>query len=134
VAERHVAGTRLSAFLDDELSDDDAIVAARHLAACTRCLAELEGLRATRDALRALPQLQAPVLTAGIERRSQRMQRTLARLRLVAVACAVPVVVVAVLYVAGEDPGDVEPQSELFLVEYLGRTGGGPVPVPVGSG
>ena len=41
MAEPHVSGDRLSAFLDDELEDDDAIDAARHVSACERCIAPI---------------------------------------------------------------------------------------------
>lgn len=133
MAERHLAGERLSSFLDDELDDDTAIAAARHLDRCERCLGELESLRATRDALRHLPHLQAPVLTAGLERRSLRWHAALRRARLAVLALVFPVVLLAVAYVAGGDLGEVEPPTDVFLVEHLGRTGGGPVPSPVGG-
>jgi anti-sigma factor RsiW len=128
VAERHVAGDRLSAFLDDELDDDTAIVVARHLAGCARCLGELEGLRATRDALRALPLLHAPVLTGELRRRSR--VRGAGRLRTVAVAGVVPILLLVALYLAG-GAGGVEPQSEFLLVENLGR---GRTGAPAGGG
>jgi anti-sigma factor RsiW len=127
VAERHVAGDRLSAFLDDELDDDTALVVARHLAGCARCHGELEGLRATRDALRALPLLHAPVLTGEL-RRSSRI-RPAGRLRTVAVAGVVPILLLVTLYLAGA--GGAEPQSELLLVEHVGR---GPTGAPAGGG
>jgi anti-sigma factor RsiW len=134
VAERHVSGDRLSAFLDDELEDDDAMQATRHLADCERCWGELTALRATRDALRALPSLQAPVLTAGIQARSQQLSRVVRRVKLLVVASVVPMMLGAGVYLLGGDPGEVEPATELFLVEHLGRTGGGPVPTAVGGG
>jgi len=134
VAERHVPGDRLSAFLDDELGDEDALRAARHVAACERCLGELAALRATRDALRALPSLQAPVLTAGVQARSRQLARVARRAKLIVAACCVPVLIGAGAYVLGGDVGEVEPATELFLVEHLGRTGGGPVPTAVGGG
>lgn len=51
---------RLSAFLDDELSDDDALIVTRHLLRCEFCLGELETLRQTRSAVRGLPQVDPP--------------------------------------------------------------------------
>jgi anti-sigma factor RsiW len=131
VAERHVSGGRLSAFLDDELDDEAAIVAARHIAGCDRCLLELEGLRATRDALRSLPTLQAPVLASGDALRPRRARRVLRRALVAAAAGALPLLAGVVVYVVGAEPGSVEPSTELFLVEHVGRTGGGPVPAPV---
>ena len=133
MADRHVSGDLLSAFLDDELGDDDALHAAHHIADCERCLRELTGLRSTRDALRRLPSLQAPVLTAGVQARSQRLSRMARRVKLVAAVCAVPVMLGAGVYLLGGDVGEVEPATELFLVEHLVRTGGGPVPTAVGG-
>lgn len=131
MVERHVAGDRLSAFLDDELGEDDALLATRHLAWCDRCVGELEALRATRDALRQLPNLQAPVLTAGIARHPRgRPRRTLRRLMALA---AVPVLFLGVVYLAGGDTGGIEPPTDLFLVEHVSRTGGGPLPTPLGG-
>jgi anti-sigma factor RsiW len=132
MVDRHVEGSRLSAFLDDELGDDDALAVAHHLDICGRCLHELEELRGTRDALRSLPQLQAPVLTAKVDRRSTRglLAR---RLRAVAVVLAVPAIALGAAYALGDDRGSVEPPTDLFLVEYLSRTAGGPVPAPVGG-
>lgn len=134
MADRHVSGDHLSAFLDDELGDEAAMSATRHLADCERCLGELTALRATRDALRRLPSLQAPVLTAGVQVRSQQLARMARRVRLVVLVCAIPVLLGGAIYVLGRDAGDVEPTTELFLVEHLGRTGGGPVPAVVGGG
>lgn len=52
---------RLSAFLDDELGDHEALEVTRHLARCPRCLDELEGLRRARSAVRGLPGVEPPV-------------------------------------------------------------------------
>lgn len=137
MTERHVSGDRLSAFLDDELGDADASLATRHLADCETCLGELASLRATRDALRRLPSLQAPVLTAGVQVRSRQLHRAARRVRIVALLGALPLVFAGGVYLLGGDPGDpgdIEPMTELFLVEHLGRTGGGPVPTALGGG
>jgi anti-sigma factor RsiW len=131
MAERHVSGDRLSAFLDDELPDDDAIAAARHISACERCLTELGALRATRDALRELPILQAPVLVHGLEQRVQRRRQLVCRARRGLVVAGASLVMAAALFVAGADLGQVEPTTGLFITEHLARTGGGAVPVPV---
>lgn len=128
VSGRHISGPRLSAFLDDELRETDAMQVTRHLDGCSACLHELELLRTTRDALRGLPRLQAPVLTAKAGRRS--ISRPL---RLVLAIVTVPVLTFGAVYALGEDRGGVEPPNDLFLVEHLSRTGGGPVPTPVGG-
>ncbi len=57
-------GDRLSAFLDDELGDRDAMVVTRHLARCDGCTDELEQLRSLRAALRGLPGVQTPLSSA----------------------------------------------------------------------
>ncbi|MDX1620687.1 MAG: zf-HC2 domain-containing protein [Nitriliruptorales bacterium] len=63
----HHEDARLSAFLDDELSDNDALEVTRHLARCELCLDDLEALRATRKAVRGLPPVDPPdTLWAGI--------------------------------------------------------------------
>lgn len=49
-----------SAFLDGELPASRAARLEKHLAACTACTAELEGLRAVRAAMRQLPEATAP--------------------------------------------------------------------------
>jgi anti-sigma factor RsiW len=137
VADRHVGGDRISAFLDDELPEDAALAVTRHLAACARCLDELEGLRATRDALRRLPGTPVPLPVLTVARaagaRPGRLRRVGRRLQVASMALAVAVGVVGVAYLAGEERGEVVPPLELFLVDHLARTGGGPVPAPVGA-
>ncbi|MEX2549932.1 MAG: zf-HC2 domain-containing protein [Nitriliruptoraceae bacterium] len=132
MVERHISGTRLSVFLDDELDDDEALTITRHLDRCTRCLGELDGIRAARDALRALPSLQAPVLLRGAPARQARRRRGhRRRVGLVMAVVIVPLAAGGALYLAGAERGDVAPQTELFLVEHVTRTGGGPLPVPI---
>ena len=128
---RHVAGTTLSAFLDDELDDSAAWRLTRHVTACPTCRAELDELRGTRSALRRLPRLQAPVLTA--ERRSLPKVRTWSRRLLVVTALvAIMLAVLVLAYVVGGE-GDVVPPVERFLLDHLARTGDGPVPAPFGG-
>lgn len=128
----HPGGSRLSAFLDDELSDDAALALARHVDGCGWCRHELEALRATRSALRGLPALQAPVLTSEV--RSLRRVRTWSR-RVVAISglTAAALALGAAAYVAGGDGGEVVPPVERFLLDHLARTGDGPVPAPLGG-
>lgn len=123
-----MSGDRLSAFLDDELAEDDVMQAARHLSNCDRCLGELAALRSTRDALRRLPSLPAPELSAGIRVRAQRLARATRRVKLVLAVCTVPALLGAGVYVLGDDAGEVEPATESFPVEHLGRTGVGRSP------
>jgi anti-sigma factor RsiW len=133
--ERHVHGDRISAFLDDELEDELALEVTRHLATCDECLDELEQLRATRDALRRLPGIQAPrpMLTPAAVGHHQTLLRRLSRrLQLASAGLALVVGIFGVAYLAGEDRGDVVPPVDLFLVDHMARTGGGPVPAPLG--
>jgi anti-sigma factor RsiW len=51
---------QLNAYLDRALDDVTRRRLERHLAACAACRLDLEQLRATRDTLRTLPQLEAP--------------------------------------------------------------------------
>lgn len=128
---RHVPGATLSAFLDDELDDHAALKVTRHVTACPPCRAELEGLRGTRAALRRLPGLQAPVLTA--ERRSLPRVRTWTRrVAWTALVLALLVAVLAAAWVAG-GVGEVYPPVDRFLLDHLARTGDGPVPAPFGG-
>ncbi|MBI3966924.1 MAG: zf-HC2 domain-containing protein [Chloroflexi bacterium] len=60
---------RLSEYLDGGLPAEERVAIDRHLATCADCRAELESLRATVVALRALPTLRAPrsfVLSAAV--------------------------------------------------------------------
>jgi anti-sigma factor RsiW len=136
MAERHVGGDRISAFLDDELDDERALEVTRHLAGCRGCLDELEALRATRDALRRLPGLQAPlpVLTVAgaVGANPSLLRRTGRRLQLASAALAIVTGVVGLAYLAGDEGGGIVPPVDLFLVDHVARTGGGPVPAPFG--
>lgn len=50
----------LSAYIDEQLPPQRLAAVESHLAACPACRTEVEGLRATRDLLAALPQAEAP--------------------------------------------------------------------------
>jgi anti-sigma factor RsiW len=133
MGERHVRGERLSAFLDDELDDEAALRVTRHVRDCQPCLDALEELRATRDALRRLPGLQAPVLTAEAlpdRTAARRVSRTAA---FTGAMTVLMVLLGGTVYALGGDDGDVEPPVEMFLVDHVARTGGGPVPPAVGD-
>jgi anti-sigma factor RsiW len=129
MGDRHVPGGQLSAFLDDELRDERATTVARHVAGCDRCFRDLQALRTTRAALRDLPRLQAPVLATGATPVRGRPSR---RARVVAILCALPVLLAGAAYAVGGDrAGEVVPPVERFLVEHVARAGGAPVPPSV---
>lgn len=133
MAERHVADERLSAFLDDELDEEAALRVARHLDRCPRCLDLLEELRFARDALRRLPALQAPVLTAEARPDRSNVRRVSRTAMLTSVTTLVLALLGGTVYALGGDEGVVEPEVDMFLVDHVARTGGGPVPPPVGG-
>jgi anti-sigma factor RsiW len=135
VTDRHVSGDRISAFLDDELPEELASRVTHHLAACGACRAELDALRHTRDALRRLSAVTAPApllqpSAAAVPARLGRVTR-----RLVAASTGLAVVfgVAALAYLAGAEGGEVVPPVDLFLTDHVARTGGGPVPAPLGA-
>lgn len=128
---------RLSAFLDDELSDDDALEVTRHLAGCDRCLAELEDLRHARALLRGLPNLDPPatIFSDAVAHASLERLRWSRTVRLASVALLGTAVMSAAAFAAGgEDHGTVVPPVELFVVDHVVRVGGGPMITPVDLG
>lgn len=130
--DRHVSGDRISAFLDDELDEPRAMAVTRHLADCDTCLAELEALRHTRDALRRWAAMPAPVVPLGGIERPGLVRKVSRGLRLVSAGLAAAVALAGLAYVLGEDRGEVVPPADLFLVDHLARTGDGPLPAPYG--
>ena len=94
VAERHVCGDRISAFLDDELDEPRAMAVTRHLAECPTCLAELEDLRRTRDALRRWAATPAPVVPLGAIERPRLVRKVSRGLRLVSAGLVATVALV----------------------------------------
>lgn len=127
---------RLSAFLDDELSEDDVLRVTRHLASCDRCMGELEDIRAARAALRGLPNVEPPaalfsdaVALAVLGRAD--MTRLPVRLAVAAVAGSL-LVLTGAAWAAGGDDGTVRPPVDVFVVDHVVRVGGGPVITPVG--
>ena len=133
MSERHVADERLSAFLDDELDEELALRVARHLHTCQPCLDALGELRFARDALRRLPDLQAPVLTAEARPDRPNVRRVSRTAMVTSATTLVLALLGGTVYALGGDDGDVEPEVDLFLVDHVARTGGGPVPPPVGG-
>ena len=137
--ERH-EDDRLSALLDDELVEDDALQVVRHLAYCRRCERELEQVRVVRAAVRALPALVPPpglydeVMARAGSTGAHRGPPRLAR-RLAAAGVAAVGLFGAVAFVAGDDSGGtVVPPVETFVVDHVARFGGGPVITPIDLG
>ena len=127
---------RLSAFLDDELSDAEALRVTRHLAVCDPCLQELDGIREARAALRALPNVEPPpalfsdavalsVLGRGGPRRVP--------LRLAGLALFGCMLVAGAAWLMGGEDGTIRPPVDVYVVDHVVRVGGGPVITPVGD-
>lgn len=130
---------RLSALLDDELEDDEALEVTRHVGGCDHCLAELERIREARGALRELPLvtppgdyhadvLATPQTVAASGTGWSRIRR------MVAAAAASVVLVAAAAFLAGGEPsGTVKPPVEVFVVDHVARDSGpGPKLVDLG--
>lgn len=134
--ERH-ARERLSAFLDDELEEQQALEVARHLARCDACLEELEEIRAARAALRRLPDLHPPasLFTDAVARATCTHVRRQRGLRVALSALGAWLALGTVAFVAGaEARGTVTPPVDLFVVDHVTRFGGGPMITPVDLG
>ncbi|MFA9429841.1 anti-sigma factor [Egicoccus sp. AB-alg2] len=132
MAERHVTGDRISAFLDDELDEVRAMAVTRHLADCDTCLGELEALRRTRDSLRRWAATPAPVVPLGAIEPPGLVKKVSRGLRVASASLLATVALAGVAYLVGEDTGEVVPPAELFLIDHLARTGDGPMPAPFG--
>lgn len=135
MAERHEAA-RLSALLDDELSEAAALAVTRHVAGCADCHADLEGLRAARAAVRGLPNVAPPVaMLSGVADEARRRRHRRRRIAASAVlTLSVVTATTLAAFVMGRDRGTVVPPVELYLVDHVARMGGGPVIVPVNLG
>lgn len=129
-------GDRLSAFLDDELDERDALHVTRHLRRCPDCTDELEQLRATRAALRALPpvapslswMVETAVLGPG-ERPTGRLAAVLAPIALAVLGAAGIVLVGA--FLLGASDGSVQPPVDRMVVDHVRSVEGSPVVTPV---
>lgn len=128
---------RLSAFLDDELSEGESLEVTHHVAGCPSCLEELEAIREARGALRNLPDVQPPedlyrnVLAQPTS--TGRRRSTVARV--VAAAAASALLLGIAAFAAGtDDPGTVSPPVDVFVVDHVARMEGGPVLTPVDLG
>ncbi len=134
----HHEEERLSALLDDELPERDALEVTRHLRTCDHCMAELTEIRSARQALRGLPAIEPPPLVfqqavAAAAFADGRARRT----RRVAFAAAASASIMAgVVFAAGGDPdGSVVPPVEFYVVDHVSRAGStGPMITPVHFG
>lgn len=130
--------TQLSAFLDDELDEADALRVTRHLADCAACMDELEDLRAARTVLRDLPRVASPApaeLVADVAdaaRRGQDRRRT--RATVVGLLAGTAGVLGLAFVLGGSETGEVVPPVDVVVVDHVVRTGGGPVLQPVDLG
>ncbi|MBT8199207.1 MAG: zf-HC2 domain-containing protein [Acidimicrobiia bacterium] len=114
--------TLLSAHLDGELTDIEANAIELHLASCSECRDELDGLRAARAAVRGLPLLNPPaeVFENLLPRRSENEAEQSVRHRwLMPVAAAMVAVVVAVGVIAIPPTTDI-PMHRLAVQHAAG--------------
>lgn len=125
-------GDRLSAFLDDELDDGDALHVIRHVRRCSACAEELEELRETRAALRSLPPV-TPSLAWMVETAvlgpGEQPSRSVAVVAL-AVALSALLVLAGAFALGGPD-GTVRPAVDSMVVDHVRSVEGGPVVTPV---
>lgn len=123
----------LSAFLDDELAEADALAVARHVGACQDCLHDLEELREARTALRSLPDLVVPAaMLDAVPVAAAKAGRVDARRRAVAVATAgFGGLLVVAFVLGGSAPGEVVPPVDAVVIDHVVRSGGGPMIQPV---
>lgn len=130
---------RLSALLDDELTESQALAVTRHLARCDRCLAELHAIREARGALRALPAVRPPddlyreVLARPTDRDGKAKRGALLRV-VTATAVSLGLLVGAAFLAGTDERGTVSPPVDVFVVDHVTRMEGGPVITPVDLG
>lgn len=124
---------RLSALLDDELPEHEALAVTRHVVSCPRCERELDAIRSARGALRGLPGVAPPqglfaqALTAAEAEVSRRRGRT----RRAAAFAATAATLAAVAFLAGAERGTVRPPIDIFVVDHVDRSGPGWILTPV---
>jgi anti-sigma factor RsiW len=123
----------LSAFLDDELDEPDALRVAHHLAACRDCAGELDGLRSMRTALRDLPDVPPPPHLLAEVPDAAAADAGTHRLRLaVGGGVAVVGVVLGLAFAMGAtEDGEVVPPVDVVVVDHVVRTNGGPMIQPL---
>ena len=124
----------LSAFLDDELDEATSLRVTRHVADCPTCLADLDGLRQARAALRGLPAIAAPPASmfAAVPRAAAHADATSRGWLTAAGVAAGMAALLTTAFVLGEgEPAQVVPPVDVVVVDHVARTGGGPVIQPV---
>jgi len=141
---------RLSALLDDELTDRERAAVGAHLVDCAHCRDELDSLRVTRALLRgapvrALPQhvaagmataVSGPTVSgpAGPATVPPAPRRALTRVAAVAVAVS-GLVGMTAFAVGGDGPAgpprQVAVPLDVYVADHLVRTTGRPVSTPV---
>ena len=131
-------GDRLSAFLDDELGDRDAMVVTRHLARCDGCTDELEQLRSLRAALRGLPGVQTPlsfmveqVVLSPSGAAVDEGPNTAMTAAWLTVAAGT-LLLLAAFMLGGTAQGSIVPPVDAMVVDHMRSVEGGPVVVPAG--
>lgn len=124
---------RLSALLDDELSEEEALAVTRHLAVCDRCLQEVVEIRAARQALRSMPRLDPPPgLLGAAARAGERLRRRRgSRVRTAAVLVGLLLSVLAGATASGAGGGGA-PSPDRYVAERGTRPGAGSLTVPAG--
>lgn len=124
----------LSAFLDDELDEATALRVTRHVADCASCLADLEGLRQARAALRGLPEIDAPpagLFAAVPQAAAHADAASRGRLAAAGVAAGLAALLSTAFVLGDAEPGQVVPPVDVVVVDHVARTGAGPVIQPV---
>ncbi|MGH3442845.1 MAG: zf-HC2 domain-containing protein [Nitriliruptorales bacterium] len=124
---------RLSALLDDELDDDDALEVVRHVSSCARCFEELEAIREARAALRGLPAVPMPPRVRLADITPAAHQPSIARWVLSAFVASAAVLGAAA-FVAGGQQGTVNPPVDVYVVDHVGGVDAGPLLHPVHLG
>lgn len=105
-------GELLSAYLDGETGDDEALIVARHLAGCDSCRLDCQALGSVRRHVRGLPVLDLPTSLVAGDRLPASPPASGRRGRLVAAgAAAVAAVVVGVTVTTAPRPTAVTPQE-----------------------
>lgn len=123
----------LSAFLDDELDEATATRVTEHVAACDHCMADLDGLREARAALRGLPDVAPPpTMFAAVPHAAEQVDTSARARAAVAGLAACAAALLGAAFALGDgEPGDVVPPVDVVVVDHVARTGGGPMIQPV---
>lgn len=118
----------LSAWLDAELSHEDAAAVRFHVTGCQACEEEIQALRRTRSALRSLPPRSAPVDLLAARRRPR------SRTAVAAMTLLVGALGASVVLLGSSTPADgpvVEVPVELFVADHLLHSASSPVGQPL---